>query len=49
MDLNIIAVVALGEVPYPTAVLAIQGYGYDTDSGNDKLLMKMMRAFKTQP
>ena len=39
MDLNIIAVVALGEVPYPTAVLAMQGYEYDTDSGNDKLLV----------
>ena len=53
MDLNIIAVVQVGEVPYPTAVLAMQRYEYDTDSGNDKLLMMMMmmmmRSFKNQP
>ena len=52
MDHNIIAVVAVGEVSDPIAMLAMQGYEYDTDSGNGKLLllmMMMMRSFKTQP
>ena len=51
MDHDVIAVVAVGEVPDPIAMLAMQGYEYDTDSGNSKLLMMMMmmRSFKTQP
>lgn len=47
VDHNIIAGAAVGKVPYPIAVLAMQGYEYDMDSGNDKLLI-MMKSFKTQ-
>ena len=47
VDHNIIAGAAVGKVPYPIAVLVMQGYEYDMDSGNDKLLI-MMKSFKTQ-
>ena len=47
VDHNPIAGAAVAKIPYPIAVLAMQGYEYDVDSGNDKLLI-MMKSFKTQ-
>lgn len=47
VDHNIIAGAAVAKIRYPIAVLAMQGYEYDVDSGNDKLLI-MMKSFKTQ-
>ena len=47
VDHNIIAGAAVAKIPYPIAALAMHGYEYDVDSGNDKLLI-MMKSFKTQ-